>query len=96
MMYAKEAHEIAKTNNTEEKELKAIVEKVLPLFENQVRFMSENGCYATFVKKEAIRQEVDTYFFAMSKVMDAIAEELKKYGYKTSIPPSYTSIHLEW
>lgn len=96
MMYANDAHKIAKANNTEEKELAAIVEKTLPLFEAQICYMSENGCYATFVKKEVIKQEVNTYFFAISKIMDAIAEELKKYGYKTSIPPSYSSIHVEW
>lgn len=95
MLYADEAHTIT-LNSTAKSRLKETVEKVLPLIEQAIRDMAALGCAATLVKTETIMKEIGFVPETKREVIDAIAAKLKNYGYKTSIPNSYTSIHIEW
>lgn len=96
MIYAKEAHKTAKENNGYEETLNGIVDKVLPLFDHGIRQLSEEGFFSMLVKREVINKEIGWTVCRMSDVMDAIAKELREYGYDVTIPQSYTSIHVNW
>ena len=96
MIYAKEAHKTANDNNTYEETVKTAVDKVLPLFDEGIRHLSGKGVFSMIVKRGAINEKVGWTFCRMSDVMDAIAKELREYGYEVTIPQSYTSIHVNW
>ena len=96
MIYAKEAHKTAQDNNTYEETVKAAVDKILPLFDEGIRKISEEGFFSMLVKRGAIQQKIGWTICPTNEIMDAIAEELREYGYDVTIPKSYTSIHVNW
>lgn len=96
MIYAKEARKVAKENNSYEETLHDVVDKALPLFDDGIRRLSEEGCFSMLVKRDVISKKIGWTLCRMSDVMDAIAKELREYGYDVTIPQSYTSIHVNW
>jgi len=96
MIYAKDAHKISEENNHEREIINHSVEKALALFEKTINESAKNGCFGCFIKKNVIKDIVNDIFIKTDDVMDAIADELKTYGYNVSIPQSYTSIHVDW
>ena len=96
MIYAKEAHKAAKKNNSYEETLQEVVSKALPLFDDNIRRLSEEGFFSMLVKRDVISKKIGWTLCRMNDVMDAIAKELREYGYDVTIPQSYTSIHVDW
>lgn len=96
MIYAKEARKTAKENNSYEETIKTAVDKVLPLFDDGIRQLSREGFFSMVVKREVINKKIGWTLCRMNDVMDAIAKELREYGYDVTIPQSYTSIHVNW
>ena len=66
--------------NTNSTELHEIIEKILP----------------AIVKKDLLMDLANTYYFTRKQIMDALAVEIREFGYDATIPSSYTSIHIEW
>ncbi len=96
MIYAKEARKTAKENDSYEEILRAAVNKALPLFDDGIRRLSGDGYFSMLVKREALNKKIGWTSCRMNDVMDAIAKELREYGYDVTIPQSYTSIHVNW
>ena len=96
MIYAKEARKTANDNNTYEETLQGAVDKVLPLFDDGIRRLSGEGFFSMLVKRGVIQQKVGWTLCRINDIMDAIAKELREYGYDVTIPQSYTSIHVNW
>ena len=96
MIYAKEARKTANDNNTYEETVKTAVDKALPLFDDGIRRLSGEGFFSMLVKRGAIQQRIGWTRCPMNDVMDAIAKELREYGYDVTIPQSHTSIHVNW
>lgn len=96
MIYAKEARKTAKDNNNYEETIKAAVDKVLPVFDEGIRRLSGDGFFSMLVKRGVIQQKAGWTLCPINDIMDAIAKELREYGYDVTIPQSYTSIHVNW
>lgn len=100
MIYANEAHTIAENNShnnpRNQKALKKAVDKVLPVVEKIVRDGAEHGYNCAIINREILVKPANDTFFTKREIMDAVSDELKKFGYTTKIPQSYTSLHLEW
>lgn len=95
MIYAKEARQITK-ENTNSTELHEIIEKILPAIEEAIRNASSYGLSNTIIKKDLLMDLANTYYFTRKQIMDALAVEIREFGYDATIPSSYTSIHIEW
>lgn len=100
MIYANEAHTIAENNNhnnpRNQKGLQKAVDKVLLMVEKIVRDGAEHGYNCAVIKREALVKPATGTFFTKKEIMDAVSDELKKFGYETNIPQSYTSLHITW
>ena len=95
MINANEARKIAEANNTDES-LNEVVERVMPIMEKAIRHMSSIGGKSTLVLKKDISKAAGFSFLSNRQIMDGVRNELESYGFKTSIPESYSSIHVNW
>lgn len=95
MINANEARKIAEENDTTET-LREVVERVMPTMERAIRAACEAGCRGTLVKEGIISKASGFHFWTKRNLMDAVRNELEGYGFKVSIPDSYTSIHVNW
>lgn len=97
MIYANEAKKIAK-ESAKTNELHNLVVEVLPMVENEIRNSANYGQHEILIKKETIIKELGnrTIFFAHKDIMNALADEIREYGFDTEIPNSYSSIHIYW
>ena len=95
MRYAREARELAeKDANTAEVE--RIIEKLMPAASLQVAFTANDGLNETMLKKAEIMRIAGFTFCTYNCIMDALAQEIREYGYDVTITPSYSSIHIKW
>lgn len=95
MINANEARKIAEANNTDES-LNEVVERVMPIMEKAIRHMCGIGGKSTLVMKKDIANAAGFSFLSNRQIMDGVRNELESYGFKTSIPESYSSIHVNW
>ena len=96
MIYAKDAHEISEKNNYEKEMINFSVKKVLILFDEKINKVANYGGFGCFIKKSDIKSAIGNVLINTEKVMDAVRDEMRSYGYNVSIPQSYTSIHVDW
>ena len=95
MMYAKEARKITAANK-DDSELKAAVEKLMPAVSAQIQMAAERGLDETFIKKADISRIVGFVLIPHKMLMDALAAEVREYGYEVWNTDSYSSIHFKW
>jgi len=96
MINANEARKIMEENNTRKNELRAIVEKVMPVCEKRIRRVAEAGCARAGINYKEIMEGLPFVFFTKKEILDAVVEELKGFGFKAEPTTSYSSIHVEW
>lgn len=95
MMYAKEARKITAANK-DNSELKAAVEKLMPAVNAQIQMAAERGLDETAIKSSDITRIVGFVFASKREIMDALAAEVREYGYEVWNTDSYSSIHFKW
>ena len=76
--------------------LQDAADKVLPMIEEGIRIMCKDGRQHLMVKRDEIMKLVGFTLWSKKEIMNKISKELKSYGFKTSIPASYCSIHVSW
>jgi len=96
MINVNEARKMAKKNDVSKSTLRAIVKQAMPVVDQHIRRVAEAGCYKAVVTREEIMENVETTFFTKREIVDAVAVEIKKYGYTVAVTSSSYSIHVEW
>lgn len=98
MIYANEAKKITKENNDRDNAIKKAVDEMLTKIEPSILEKATRGfAFLKITKMQIIDiMPYNEYFFTIKEMMDAVAKELKEYGYKVEITASHSSIHVEW
>lgn len=96
MINANEAHKVTEKNNTRKNELRAIVENALPVCDEHIRRVAESGCGRAVITSNEVMAKVPLTFFTKKEILDAVVEELHRFGFKAETTASYNSIHVEW
>lgn len=96
MINANEAHKMMEKNSTRKNELRAIVEKVLPVCDEHIRRVAESGCGRAVITRDEIMKSLPFVLFTKKEILDVVVEELHGFGFKAETTASYNSIHVEW
>lgn len=99
MITAKEAHEISKGNDLTTIRKKEVLNILFPTIKKTIKNASNYGVFsAIFKQRELIEMlpiELKLYF-TNNEILNILENEMKKFGYTSKIPASYTSIKFYW
>lgn len=95
MMYANEARKITEKNK-DNSELKNAIAKLMPAVSAQIQMAAERGVNETFIKSSDITRIAGFILTSKQNLMDALAAEVKDYGYEVWNTDSYSSMHIKW
>ena len=95
MIHANEARKITAANKNND-ELKKAVEKLMPAVNAQIQLAAERGLSETSIKKADISRIVGFALATNKMIMDALASEVREYGFEVWNTESYSSIHFKW
>lgn len=99
MIHANEAKKIAKDNNHTEETLHNMIERILPKFDESIRFCANRGYNKTKICMGDIefeRKGIEEWAISKPVLMKALLDEIRSYGFTAETTASYSSITVEW